>query len=309
MRPDLPTGTITFLFTDIEESTQLLRELGADRYRDALESHRRLLRDVFQRHGGHEVDTQGDSFFVAFGRAQDAVRAAREAQGALAGHAWPEGRELRVRMGIHSCEATATDEGYVGVGVHRGARICAAAHGGQVLLSHTTHGLIEEDDTGFGVLDLGEHRLKDLSEPHRLFQLLDAPLPRFPPLKTLETRPTTLSLRLLTLSGIAVLASVFAAWVLLRPQPPTPVARFSLLFEEGQVPAGNMMDFTADGSAVVYVGPGESGQGSQLWMRRWADLNATPIRGTEGAITFALSPEGERWLSLLDSPLHCEWWS
>ncbi len=156
--PDLPTGTVTFLFTDIEESTQLLKALGADRHRDALESHRRLLREGFHRHSGHEVDTQGDSFFVAFGRAQDAVRAAGEAQRTLAAHAWPEGRELRVRMGIHSCEATTTGEGYVGVGVHRGARICAAGHGGQVLLSHTTYGLIEEDDTGLGFLDLGAQR-------------------------------------------------------------------------------------------------------------------------------------------------------
>ena len=289
--PDLPTGTITFLFTDIEESTQLLKALGADRYRDALESHRRLLREVFQRHSGHEVDTQGDSFFVAFGRAQDAVRAAGEAQRTLAEYAWPEGRELRVRMGIHSCEATPTGEGYVGIGVHRGARICSAGHGGQVLLSHTTYGLIEEDDTGFGFLDLGEHRLKDLSEPHRLFQLLDAPLPRFPRLKTLETRPTRRPLRLLTLTGVAVLASFFTAWLFFRPQPPTAVTRFSLLFEEQQIPA-DMMEFTADGSVLVYVGPGESGLGSQLWTRRWADLDAAPIRGTEGVITFALSPDG-----------------
>jgi class 3 adenylate cyclase len=147
--PDRPTGTVTFLFTDIEESTQQLRELGADRYRDALENHRRLLRDMFARHAGYEVDTQGDAFFIAFSRAQDAIRAAGEAQRALAAHARPGGRELRVRMGIHTCEATATSEGYVGVGVHRGARICAAGHGGQVLLSHTTYDLIEEEDTGF----------------------------------------------------------------------------------------------------------------------------------------------------------------
>jgi len=200
--PDLTTGTVTFLFTDIEGSTQLLQELGADRYREALESHRRLLRDAVARHGGYEVDTQGDAFFVAFGRAQDAVRAAGEAQCTFAGHAWPAGRELRVRMGIHTCEATATSGGYVGLGVHRGARICAAGHGGQVLLSHTTCGLIEEEDTGFGVLDLGEHRLKDLSDPHRLFQLLHAELPRdFPPLKTLENRPTNLPIQVTRLVG------------------------------------------------------------------------------------------------------------
>ncbi len=101
--PDLPTGTVTFLFTDIEGSTQLLQDLGADRYRDALEGHRRILRDVVARHGGYEVDTQGDAFFVAFRRARDAVPAAVEAQRTFAGHAWPDGRELRVRMGVHTC--------------------------------------------------------------------------------------------------------------------------------------------------------------------------------------------------------------
>lgn len=200
--PDLPTGTVTFLFTDIEGSTQLLQDMGADRYREALESHRRILRDVVIRHGGHEVDTQGDAFFVAFGRARDAVRAAVEAQRAFAEQAWPDGRELRVRMGVHTCEATAGSEGYVGVGVHRGGRICAAGHGGQVLLSHTTHGLIEEEDTGFEVLDLGEHRLKDLSEPHRLFQLLHTDLPHdFPPLRTFENRPTNLPIQVTQLVG------------------------------------------------------------------------------------------------------------
>jgi predicted ATPase/class 3 adenylate cyclase len=194
--PDRPTGTVTFLFTDIEGSTQLLQELGGDRYRNALETHRQLLRDVFRRHSGHEVDTQGDAFFVAFSRAQDAVCAAGEAQHALAAYTWPDGHELRIRMGIHTCEATATSEGYVGVGVHRGARICAAGHGGQVLLSHTTASLIEEEDTGFGAQDLGEHRLKDLTEPHRLFQLVDPTLPQdFPPLRTLENLPTNLPIQ------------------------------------------------------------------------------------------------------------------
>lgn len=194
--PDRPTGTVTFLFTDIEGSTRLLQKLGADRYRQALETHRLLLRDVFARHAGYEVDTQGDAFFVAFSRAHDAVRAAGEAQRALQAYPWTDSVNLRVRTGIHTCEATATGEGYVGVGVHRGARICAAGHGGQVLLSHTTADLIEEEDTGFGVRDLGEHRLKDLTEPHRLFQLVDPALPQeFPPLRTLENRPTNLPIQ------------------------------------------------------------------------------------------------------------------
>jgi predicted ATPase/class 3 adenylate cyclase len=196
-----PSGTVTFLFTDIEGSTRLLRELGADRYREALEDHRRVLREAFVRHGGYEVDTQGDAFFVAFNRARDAVRAAGDAQRALAAHTWPGGHGLRVRMGIHTCEAAATSEGYVGVGVHRGARICAAGHGGQVLLSHTTRDLLEEEDADIGVLELGEHRLKDLTEPQRLFQLVDAELDGFPPLRTLESRPTNLPVQPTPLVG------------------------------------------------------------------------------------------------------------
>jgi predicted ATPase/class 3 adenylate cyclase len=187
-----PTGTVSFLFTDIESSTRLLRELG-DRYRGALDDHRRLLRGAFSDHGGYEVDTQGDAFFVAFARAQDAVAAAAQAQCALAAHGWPEGASLRVRMGIHTCEATPTDEGYVGIGVHRGARVAAAGHGGQVLLSQTTRDLLEDAPEAVAVLDLGEHRLKDLTQPQRLYQLLGEGLEReFPALKTLEGRPTNL---------------------------------------------------------------------------------------------------------------------
>jgi predicted ATPase/class 3 adenylate cyclase len=197
-----PAGTVTLLFSDIEQSTRLLHELGADAYKDALDAQRRLLRNVFARHDGFEVDTQGDAFFIAFHRAQDAVRAAGEAQRALSEHSWPDGRELRVRIGIHTCEATSTREGYVGVGVHRGARICAAGHGGQVLLSHTTHDLLEEEDADVGMLDLGEHRLRDLTQPQRLFQLVGPELPsRFPPLRTLENRPTNLPIQPTPLVG------------------------------------------------------------------------------------------------------------
>jgi class 3 adenylate cyclase len=125
---ELPTGTVTFLFTDIEGSTRLLQELG-DGYADALAEHRRVLREAFARHGGIEVDTQGDALFVAFARAGDALAGAQEAQAALA-----EG-PVRVRMGIHTGKSGVTDEGYVGLEVHRAARIAAAAHGGQTVLS------------------------------------------------------------------------------------------------------------------------------------------------------------------------------
>jgi predicted ATPase len=171
VRPELPTGTVTFLFTDIEGSTRLLRELGSE-YADVLAEHHRTLREVWRRHGGSEVDTQGDAFFVAFARASDAVAAAADAQSALAGG------PVRVRMGLHTGEPILVDEGYVGYDVHRAARIAAAGNGGQVLLSQAT-----ADIAGAGVRDLGLHRLKDLSAPERLFQLGTED---FPPLKTLH---------------------------------------------------------------------------------------------------------------------------
>jgi class 3 adenylate cyclase len=121
-----PTGTVTLLFSDIDGSTRLLRSIGVQRYENALAQHRSLLRDAFARHAGYEVDTAGDSFFFAFGRALDAVQAALDAQCALAAHAWADGEAIRVRMGIHTCEVTEAGSGYVGMGVHRAARICAA---------------------------------------------------------------------------------------------------------------------------------------------------------------------------------------
>jgi predicted ATPase/class 3 adenylate cyclase len=169
---ELPRGTVTLLFTDIEGSTRLLHELG-DRYAAVLAEHRRVLRDAFERHGGVEVDTQGDAFFVAFQRAGDAVACAAEAQDALAAS------PVRVRMGIHTGEPAVTDEGYVGIDVHRAARIMGAGHGGQVLVSQTTRDLLEP---GAPLRDLGEHRLKDLSAPQRLYQLGDGD---FPPVRTL----------------------------------------------------------------------------------------------------------------------------
>ena len=168
---ELPSGTVTFLFTDIEGSTKLLQQEG-DRYADLLAEHRRILRDAFASHGGTEVDTQGDAFFVAFARATDGVRAARAAQSALASG------PIRVRMGLHTGEPLLTEEGYIGLDVHKGARIASAGHGGQVLLSESTQRLIEAE-----VKDLGLHRLKDLQAPERIFQLGHD---EFPPLKSLN---------------------------------------------------------------------------------------------------------------------------
>jgi predicted ATPase/class 3 adenylate cyclase len=168
----LPAGTVTFLFTDVEGSTRLLRKLGDD-YADLLAEHRRVLREAFARHGGVEVDTQGDAFFVAFAKATDALAAASAAREALA-----DG-PIRVRMGLHTGEPTRTDEGYVGIDVHRAARIAAAGHGGQILLSQSTRDLAGADR----LRDLGVHRLTDLAAPERLYQLGDD---EFPPLKSLD---------------------------------------------------------------------------------------------------------------------------
>jgi predicted ATPase/class 3 adenylate cyclase len=169
---ELPSGTVTFLFTDVEGSTRLLDALGAAGYAAALAEHRQVVRGAFAAHGGVEVDTQGDAFFVAFPTAPGALAAATAAAAAL------EGGPIRVRMGIHSGTPLLTDEGYVGVDVHRAARIAACGHGGQILLSAAARALVGDD----GLLDLGEHRLKDLSAAERLYQVGDA---SFPPLRSL----------------------------------------------------------------------------------------------------------------------------
>lgn len=189
----LPRGTVTFLFTDIEGSTDLVRRLG-ERYAVARSEHRRLLREAFERHGGHEIDTAGDGFFVVFQRAGDAISAAAAAQRALA--AWSERAEapVRVRMGLHTAEPFLDGEGYVGVGVHRAARICAVGHGGQILLSNATAGVVEDLGLeGVELQDLGEHWLKDLDRPQRLFQLnLEGLVSDFPPPATRSSAIVTL---------------------------------------------------------------------------------------------------------------------
>src|SRR5436189_4059035 len=186
----IPTGTVTFLFTDIEGSTSLLQQLG-ERYLDLLAECRHLLRTAFHAYGGQEVDTQGDAFFVAFARATDAVATAVAVQHALVAHAWPKGVTVRVRMGLHTGEPQLTAEGYVGLDVHRAARLMSAGHGGQVLLSQTTRDLVEHDlPTGVSLRDLGAHRLKDFQQKSHLFQLVMADFQAsFPPLKTLDTYP------------------------------------------------------------------------------------------------------------------------
>jgi class 3 adenylate cyclase/DNA-binding CsgD family transcriptional regulator len=184
----MPTGTVTFLFTDIEGSTSLLKALGRDRYGEVLAAHNRLLRSAFTDAGGLEVETKGDSFFVVFGSAGAAVGAAGTAQRLLAEYEWPEQATVRVRMGIHTGEASVGSDGYVGYAVHQAARVGDAGHGGQVLISSTTAGLVQHELPGeLGLLDLGECTLPDFDQPERLFQLIVDGLPEeFPPLSARE---------------------------------------------------------------------------------------------------------------------------
>ena len=207
---DLPSGTVTFLFTDIEGSTRLLNRLGQRRYDEVLTAVQQILGAAFSVHEGRVVDTQGDSFFVAF-RTATAVGAAVDAQRDLAAHRWPEDAEVRVRMGLHTGEPRVGPERYVGIGVHRAARIGAAGHGGQVLLSWTTKGLAEEDlPEGVSIRDLGERRLKDIEQPQHLYQLVIEGLEsEFGPLKTLDVELKRKRRRMY--AGSAVIGVVAAA--------------------------------------------------------------------------------------------------
>jgi peptide/nickel transport system substrate-binding protein len=211
---ELPSGTLTFLFTDIEGSTALLKRLG-DRYAEVLDDHRRLLREAFAAQGGREIDTQGDSFFYVFARAKSAITAAIDAQGVLGAHEWPEGAEVRVRMGLHSGEPLVGEDRYVGIGVNRAARIGAAAHGGQVLISDVTRGLVEDDlPKGVFLRDLGYYRLKDIDRPERVSQVAAEGLQvEFPPLRGAERvteRPILRRRSVLAAALVGVIAAAVA---------------------------------------------------------------------------------------------------
>jgi class 3 adenylate cyclase/ABC-type branched-subunit amino acid transport system substrate-binding protein/streptogramin lyase len=188
---NLPSGAVTFLFTDIEGSTRLVKQLRGG-YGEVLEEHQRLLRAAFEGHDGHEVDTQGDSFFVAFASAREALLAAVEGERALLSHPWPDGVQIRARMGLHTGQAVASGGRYTGLAVHRAARVGAAAHGGQILVSQATQSMIEdeEEDLAISFRDLGDQRLKDIERPVRLYQVAAPGLPAsFPPLRAGEGLP------------------------------------------------------------------------------------------------------------------------
>jgi predicted ATPase/class 3 adenylate cyclase len=189
----LPSGTVTLLFSDIEGSTRLLEQLG-ERYSDVLDEHRGIVRGAIAEHGGHEIRTEGDAFFVAFSRAGDAVRAALAVQRRLGAREWPNGVALRVRIGLHTGEPRLVGEDYVGMDVHCAARICSSAHGGQILVSETTEKVVVgQAIEGMNLRCLGEHRLKDLSRPMRLYQVtVSGLIADFPPLRGLVNVPTGL---------------------------------------------------------------------------------------------------------------------
>src|SRR6266581_4498988 len=200
--PDLPTGTVTFLFTDIEGSTRMLQELGSG-YTELLEQHRQIVRAACGGHGGVEFGTEGDAHFLVFPSAAEAVGAALDAQRELAAHPWPTGARIKVRMGLHTGEGTVVAGDYEGIDVHRAARIAAAGHGGQVVLSGTTAALARgARPEGVRLLDLGQHRLKDLEEPEHISQLVAPGLPAdFPPIRSLDARPNNLPADLTTFVG------------------------------------------------------------------------------------------------------------
>jgi class 3 adenylate cyclase/streptogramin lyase len=229
---DATSATATFLFTDIEGSTRLLKE-HRDAYPSILAEHHRILREAFEVHGGREVDNQGDAFFVAFRRAKDAVLAAADIQRALASHSWPGEATVRVRMGIHTGEADLAADRYVGMSVHRAARISAIGHGGQVLVSPITAGLLDDepDLPGVSLRSLGEHRLKDIPRPVQLYQLdVNGLGNSFPPVRSAPREPNRR--RRLALAGAALLALVLTgaavAWMS-RDAPPPEVLPDSLV--------------------------------------------------------------------------------
>src|SRR5437667_1465426 len=241
---DVPTGTITLLFTDIEGSTLLLQHVG-EQYSHVLAQCRQLLHAAFQQSHGPEVDTQGDAFFFAFARATDAVSAAVAAQRTLASHTWPEGAVVRIRVGLHTGEPQRTPEGYVGLDVHLAARMMSVGHGGQVLLSQTTRHLVEHHlPDEVSLRDLGEHRLKDLQQKSHLFQLVIAGLPAdFPPLLTLDTHPHNL------------------------PVQPTP-----LIGREREIAAVQQLLLREDVRLLTLTGPGGSGK-TRLGLHVAAELS------------------------------------
>lgn len=304
---ELPSGTVSLLFTDVEGSTQLQHRLG-ERYHDVVAEHRRLLEEAFAEHGGVVVDRQTESFFVAFPRARHAVQAAAAAQQALAEHAWPDGVQVRVRMGIHSGDPEVAGDRYVGLAVARAARICASAHGGQVLLSSSARALLSDDQRA-SLRPLGVYRLKDFAAPEPISQLvIDGLASKFPPLRT-EVAPSRRKRLLLAGAGLLVAGAVGGAVVLLTSGGsssvkvgPTSLAVVNPRTNKvvDAIDLGFKSSLVAAGEGYVWVVDPE---GSTLWKidprtRRVARI--FPLGVGAGAIPFGLAAgRGSVWVAVL----------
>ncbi|MDQ4034617.1 MAG: hypothetical protein M3153_01700 [Chloroflexota bacterium] len=298
--PKLLTGTVTFLFSDIEGSTRLLQSQGPG-WPAMLARHQGLLRAAFTAEGGVEVGTEGDSFFVSFPTAPGAVAAAVEAQRALAAEPWPGGLELRVRMGLHTGEASLGTEGYVGLHVHRASRIASAGWGGQVLISDTTRSLVADSlPAGVELRDLGVHRLKDLERPERLWQVVIPDLRTdFPPIASLDAVPNNLPTRLTTFLGrereIGEVSSLLSAGRLLTLTGPGGTGKTRLSLE---VAARSLTEFP-DGVFFVELAPISQ---PDLVPATIAQTLGLPDRGGRGSIDRLVDHLGEgRVLLVLDN--------
>ena len=311
-----PSATATFLFTDIEGSTQLLTTLR-ERYAGVLEEHHGILRAIFAAHGGQVIDIQGDAFFVAFPRAQDAVTAAAEIQRTLARHSWPDDVDLQVRIGLHTGEAHVAGERYVGLSVNRAARISALGHGGQVLVSQTTAQLVEDDIDhldGLSLKDLGERQLKDIARPVRIFQLDIGGLREdFPPLKAPRPERRSRSRRIALFAVPIVAVGVAGAlFLLLRPEssPPT-VLPNSLVRYDPQtleptdvIKIGDKPDLVVAAGDYVWVthqvlGPGRLRQGGDQVLTK-VDARTNEVRVVGGGLApcgLATDPSGDVWVA------------
>ncbi len=296
-----PTGTVTFLFTDIEASTELLRRLG-DEYGSAVSLHRKVLREAVERHGGYEVDTQGDSFFFTFQRASGAVQAAIEAQRALAEHEWADGATVRVRMGLHTGEALLEDGRYHGLSVHRGARIAGVAHGGQVLLSESTRSLLADEEklSSVGFRDLGPLNLKDFDHPIRVYRLVA------PGLENVNRKPSVRPKsrkQLVVAAAVVVLAAGLAAVLVIRLRgggdalevPADSVAVVDPASGKARqaVAVGHAPNSIVLASSAAWVASGESGTVTRVDAHTY--VPSTPIGGFQSAPFELAAGRGQVW--------------
>ena len=297
---EMPSGAVTFLFTDIEGSTRLVKQLREE-YGGVLDEHQRLLREAFEAHRGYEVDTQGDSFFVAFASARDALLAAVEGQLALHNHPWPEGVRIKVRMGLHTGQAVVSGGRYTGLAVHRAARIGATGNGGQILVSQATQTLVEdeEEDLHIHLQDLGEQRVKDLDRPVRLYQANADGLPaEFAPLRPATAspvpawrRPAVLGAAALVFGAI-VLAVIAAAFLNDGPGS-VPVVPNSVAVIDPKtsrvvkdIPSGTRPGPVTSGAGAIWVGNLDDRTVTRIDAEQRVVLKNIPVERTPTGLAF-----------------------